>query len=229
MATASPLLTATGLGRRRSRSDAWLLRGVNLAIRGGDRLAITGPTGAGKTLLLRALSLLDLIDEGEVRWREKPIAPADIPFYRRQVIYLHQRPTFVEGTVEDNLRLPYSLRASRGDHFDRHKALKLLGSVGRGGDLLSRTDQDLSGGERQLVAIARALQLEPTVLLLDEPTASLDREAAQSIEDLVLGWQRQNARERAVVFVSHSPEQVGRVADRILSMQDGCITGREVR
>lgn len=190
---------------------------------------VTGPTGAGKTLLLRALSLLDPIDEGELCWLGKPIPPADVPRYRRQVVYLHQRPALVEGTVEDNLRMPYSLRANKRNHFDRQKALELLDYVDRGVNFLSRTDQDLSGGERQIVAIVRALQLEPTVLLLDEPTASLDREAAKMIEDLVLLWQQQNARERAFVFVSHSPEQVARVANRILSLQEGYLAGNEER
>src|SRR5437867_4073858 len=153
MTTAPPLLAAQGLGRRRLGSDEWLFRDVTLDIHGGDCLAIMGPTGAGKTLLLRALSLLDPVDAGHVHWQGRAVAAGEVPRYRRQAVYLHQRPTLVEGTVEQNLRLPYSLHAGRQRQFDRTKALKFLNVLGRGAEFLSQTDDNLSGGERQLVAV----------------------------------------------------------------------------
>src|SRR6266478_4288314 len=108
MNSAGVLLEAQRIGRFARESRNWLLRDVSLAVRGGDRLAIIGPTGSGKTLLLRSLALLDPTDEGQVLRLNGPISPDSVPDFRRQVIYLHQRPALIEGTVEDNLRLPFS-------------------------------------------------------------------------------------------------------------------------
>jgi len=218
--TLPPLLEARGLGRRHPNGNDWLLRDVSLTICPGQRLAIAGPSAAGKTLLLRALALLDRLDAGELFWRGKPIAPADVPDYRRQVIYLHQRPASFEGTVEQNLRQPFSLRVHRGRIFDRDWIISRLCSVGRTADFLERFTRDLSGGEAQLVALLRALQLTPRVLLLDEPTAALDRETAQAAEQLVAAWLGEDAG-RATVWVSHNLEQSRRVADRTLRLVAG--------
>src|SRR5436190_20878711 len=136
MTTAPPLIAAQGLGRRRPGSDCWLLRDVMLDIHGGDCLAIMGPTGAGKTLLLRALSLLDPLDAGHVYWQGRSVAAGEVPRYRRQAVYLHQRPTLIEGTVEQNLRLPYTLQVGWQHQFDRTKVLKFLNVLGRGAEFL---------------------------------------------------------------------------------------------
>ena len=86
------MLKACGLGRRKPGSEDWLLRGVCFAVRPGDRLALTGPSGAGKTVLLRALALLDAYDEGSIEWNGRSLSGESIPAYRKQVVYLHQRP-----------------------------------------------------------------------------------------------------------------------------------------
>ncbi|MBL9124640.1 MAG: ATP-binding cassette domain-containing protein, partial [Planctomycetaceae bacterium] len=203
------LLEARNLGRRAPRTGHWLLRGVSLFVATGERLVIAGPTGSGKSLLLRALALLDPLDEGEVRWRDAAVGGARIPTFRSQAVYLHQRPALIEGSVEANLRLPFSFAALAGSSFDRERVEALLSRIGRS-SLLTRHWRDLSGGEAQVVALVRALQLEPTLLLLDEPTASLDRESALAIERLVLDWQAAR-RERAAVWVTHDDAQVGRI------------------
>jgi putative ABC transport system ATP-binding protein len=218
--TSPPLLDARGLGRRHPNGEDWLLRDVSLTICPGERLAITGPSAAGKTLLLRALALLDRLDAGEILWGGKPIAPAEVPEFRRQVIYLHQRPALYEGTVEQNLRQPFSLRVHRGRRFDRDWLVGRLDSVGRSADFLEHFTRDLSGGESQIVALLRALQLMPRILLLDEPTAALDPETAQAAEQLVADWLAEDAG-RATVWVSHNLEQARRVADRTLRIVAG--------
>jgi putative ABC transport system ATP-binding protein len=220
-----PLLEARSLGRRQRQSDQWLLRGVNLAVRGGDRLAITGPTGSGKTLLLRSLAALDPRDEGDVFWQGQAVSPAGTPAFRQQAIYLHQRPVLVEGTVEENLRLPYMLRSHSGSEFNRSYILDLLTRIGRGVDFMQQASQNLSGGERQLIAVLRALQLSPLVLLLDEPTASLDEPTSWTVEQLIKDWQQEDERARAYLWVTHSPQQAARISNRAVSVRSGRLEG----
>jgi putative ABC transport system ATP-binding protein len=221
MNSTSVLLEARSIGRFARESKNWLLRDVSLAVCGGDRLAIVGPTGSGKTLLLRSLALLDSTDEGQVLWLNGPIGPGSVPDFRRQAIYLHQRPALIEGTVEENLRRPFSYAIHAHENFDCDWVLSILARVGRGADFLARSWRDLSGGEAQIVALVRALQLRPTVLLLDEPTASLDAAAAQTIEQLVSQWHQLSNAGRAVVWVTHDREQSSRVASRFVRMDSG--------
>jgi putative ABC transport system ATP-binding protein len=220
MDSARILLETQGIGRLAVRTRQWLLRDISLVVRPGERLAIVGSTGSGKTLLLRSLALLDPLDEGRILWRGEPVAARMVPDFRRQVIYLHQRPPLIEGTVEVNLRLPYTFAIHAHEAFNRNRTVAMLEGVGRG-DLLRRNWRDLSGGESQIVALLRALQLEPTILLLDEPTASLDSDTALSIERLVLNWHQQTDHGRAVIWVTHDRAQSARVATRVLHMQSG--------
>lgn len=219
-AAQASLIEARSTGRREPNGTRWLFRDLSLTIATGERLAIVGPTGSGKTLLLRALALLDPLDEGEILWKGAPIPAAAVPEFRRQVIYLHQRPALFPGTVEGNLRSPFALKVHRRSRFDRDLVVRLLGHVGRDESFLERRQQELSGGERQIVALLRAIQLSPTFLLLDEPTAALDEETTRTIEALVETWQSAVEDERALVWVSHNLGQVQRVAERIVPMRD---------
>ena len=173
-----PLLKACGLGRRKPGGEDWLLRGICIEVCSGDRLALIGPSGSGKTVLLRALVLLDPHDEGSIEWDGRPLHGDAIPAYRKQVVYLHQRPALFEGTVEDNLKYPFTLKSHRGKRFDRERVVCILDALKRDATFLEKSSRDLSGGEAQIVAVIRCLQLDPAVLLLDEPTASLDRATA---------------------------------------------------
>ena len=225
MDSAGVLLEAKDVSRCVPGTQQWLLRDVSLTIRRGDRLAIVGATGSGKTLFLRSLALLDPIDKGEVLWNCQPIRAHLVPDFRRQVTYLHQRPALIEGTVEDNLRLPFAFGVHAHERFDRERILSMLNIVGRGADFLSRTWRNLSGGEGQIVALVRVLQLDPTVLLLDEPTASLDTATANDIEQLIARWSKERDGLRATVWVTHDTEQSTRVAKRFLRMSSGQLVG----
>jgi putative ABC transport system ATP-binding protein len=136
-------------------------------------------------------------------------------------MYLHQRPTFAAGTVQENLQQPYSLHVFHPRQFNRERILRLLALVGRDEAFLEKSARELSGGERQIAALVRAVQLDPALLLLDEPTSALDSETRVAVESLVADWQRQFPSERAFVWVTHDAEQAGRIADRVLSMRNG--------
>lgn len=198
-----------------------LLDRLSVEIAGGERIALSGASGAGKTVLLRALALLDPLDGGEIRLDGEPVAAAGVPAYRCRVGYLHQTPALGAGTVEENLRLPFSLAAHRHREFDRGLALELLGRLGKDEGFLRRRRGELSGGEAQIVALARLLQLAPEILLLDEPTAALDPDAAELARRLLREWQRVDAGGRAYLWVTHDAALAGRVADRYLHLVDG--------
>jgi putative ABC transport system ATP-binding protein len=221
----NPLLEARGIGRLAPLTGQWLLKDIDLAVRGGDRVAIVGPNGSGKTLLLRALTLLDPIEAGVILWQGQPLSAQAIPHYRRDVIYLHQRPVLTDGSVEDNLRRPFELHCHRPRGFDRAVVLDFLRQHGLEEAFLAKSARELSGGEGQVVSLLRAIQLEPHVLLLDEPTAALDARTVTLLEQCVAHWQEASPGERAVIWVSHNRDQVERVADRILAMKAGVLSG----
>jgi putative ABC transport system ATP-binding protein len=209
------------IGRRDPRSDGWLIRELSFAVNPGERLGVLGPSGAGKTVLLRALAMLDPLDAGAIRWNGRAIRGDAVPAYRKQVIYLHQRPALFDGTVEDNLRYPFTLKAHHETEFDRGRAIDFLASVGRDAGFLNKSSRDLSGGEGQIVAFARAIQLDPLVLLLDEPTAALDRPTAVGLEAVIDRWHAEQPGNRSLVWVGHDREQTLRMTTRRITLQAG--------
>jgi putative ABC transport system ATP-binding protein len=220
--TALPaILEARNVGRAAADGQDWLIRGITLVIRPGDRLALVGPSGSGKTVLLRALALLDPLDEGELLWRDRPVIQESVPRFRSRIVYLHQRPALIEGTVEDNLRYPFQFTTHKHRRYDADKIGNWLSLLGRPPDFLQKVSRDLSGGELQITALLRAMQLEPEVLLLDEPTAALDHAATEAVQQCVEQWQREQRGERSFVLVSHNMPQAERLADRILVMRAG--------
>lgn len=217
------VLEAVEVGRRAPDTDRWLLDRVSLAIYPGEPVALAGPTGSGKTLLLRALAMLDPLEQGEIRWQGHPVEPDAIPDFRRQTIYLHQRASLHADTVEEALLRPLRFKVHRGRSFDRSALVDSLGELGRDESFLQKRTGDLSGGELQIVALLRAIQLEPLILLLDEPTAALDDQASKAVETLVDLWRKQLPSQRAFVWVTHDAGQARRVARRIVRMERGHI------
>lgn len=215
------ILEARQIGRRPAGATQWLLRDVSLGVRAGDRLAIVGPSGAGKTLLLRALAMIDPLDTGSLLWKGRPVSGSAVPAFRSRVMYLQQRPALVDGTVEDNLQRPFQLGVHRHRRFSREWAVAMLGALGRDPTFLAKRHHDLSGGETQVVALVRAFQLDPEVVLLDEPTASLDAATTQAAEGWLVRWLNERPATRAQLWVTHDPDQACRVAARAVPITAG--------
>ena len=219
--SALPLVQAFGIVRRDARTATTLLFSTDFALTAGDRIAITGPSGAGKSVLLRALALLDPLAAGHICWHGRDVDRKTIPRYRASIAYVKQRPAIVDGTVEDNLRYPYALSVYRGRQFDRARAARLAERAGRTRGFLDKRASELSGGEAQLTALIRVLQLDPEVLLLDEPTASLDPQTTQAVEALIDDWFSAGGKARASIWVSHDAAQASRIGSRRLTMEAG--------
>lgn len=222
-ASLAPLIEARRIARRDAQRDQILLHPTDFALHAGQRVVLTGPSGSGKSVFLRALALLDPLDGGTLHWHGHALAHTQIPRYRRHIAYVRQRPALIDGTVEDNLRYPYSLAVYRGAAFDAERARVLFDAAGRGSGFLSRATAELSGGEAQIVALVRVLQLDPEALLLDEPTASLDPESARAVETLIAQWLERERTARATVWVSHDPAQAQRVGERHITMRAGVL------
>jgi ABC-type sulfate/molybdate transport systems ATPase subunit len=203
---------------RHRRGGREVLAIDELDVGAGERVAVLGPNGAGKTTLLRLLAGLEAPTAGTVEIDGVPIADADLD-HRRRIGYATQRPALLSTSVIRNVELPLRWRG-----LDRQArtsaataALERL-NVGR---LADRKALSLSGGEAQRVSLARALALEPRLLLLDEPAAGLDAEARRAFfHDLELALTN---RATTVVHVSHRAEEALRLADRIAVLTEGTL------
>jgi len=198
------------------------LRGVDLSVGAGARQAIMGPTGCGKSTLLSLLALLEEPDSGEILIDDRPASSLGRPEeWRRhnlglvfQFHYLLPHLTVAENVVLPLLGGP--LRDGRRVGVDQ--LLDRLGLAQRRDTLAAR----LSGGERQLAAVARGLINGPRLVLADEPTGSVDSATGIRILDVLLGWCRE--RGATMLMVTHDAGIAGRL-DAVLHMRDGCITG----
>ena len=201
------------LGLRYTVGRVEILKGVSAGFPEGEITCVVGPSGAGKSTLLRAVNRLIEPAAGEVYLDGSPTSGMDPLLLRRRVGMVFQLPALFGVTVEDAIL--YGARLAEKDA----DAVRLLEMVGLD-PLLGRKDpQTLSVGQRQRVSIARALALEPDVLLTDEPTSALDEASRRRIEDLI---RELNTRlELTIVLVSHALDQVERVADRVVLLVAG--------
>lgn len=191
-----------------------LIRGVELTLVAGPRTVIMGANGAGKSLLLRLLHGLLRPTSGLIEWGQTGWGAA----VRRRQALVFQRPVLLRRSVRANLRFALGLRPGR--HPDRPGRLtRLLELAGLSG-AANRPARVLSAGEQQRLALVRALSLEPEVLLLDEPTASLDPATVAAIESLIRTADSQGAK---IVLVTHDIGQARRIADEVVFVHQGRI------
>jgi UDP-glucose/iron transport system ATP-binding protein len=189
-----------------------VLSGVSLAIPSGST-AVVGPSGSGKSTLLRLLNRLADPDEGVVRFHDTDVRELDPLELRRRVGLVPQLPAPVPGSVADNVCFGPRLH---GEDVDPEPPLRL---AGLDASFAERDASRLSVGEQQRVMLARALALEPEVLLLDEPTASLDSAATAGVEDAL-----RNLHGVSLVLVTHDRGQADRLAERTIELEAGRVT-----
>ncbi len=182
-----------------------LVDGLDLAVAPGTVLSVEGPSGSGKTSLLRVFALLDPPAAGAVETEAGPVD--DVPAFRRRHVYVPQRPVVCPGSVEDNLRRAFGFGRSP-DAYEADRARTEWRGLGLEHDLAVDAEH-LSQGERQRLALVRALLLRPAALFLDEPTSALDEDAVVRVETRLRAFVDAGG---AVVLVSHDPGQRERLA-----------------
>jgi putative ABC transport system ATP-binding protein len=201
-----PLLEGYNLSIR--RRDKLLLNDISFRIFPGERITLSGASGAGKTLFCRALAFLEIFSEGELLFQER--SPFSISSYLKEVLYVPARPRFFQKTVSEALIF-----------HDREKVEKLLDKAKIPHDFLEKKIRDLSSGQVQYLAVLRALLFEPKILLLDEVTASCDLTMQEHIEDLLFDWQQEQDLERSFLLITHQTDQIERLSLCRWQMRNG--------
>lgn len=206
-----------------------VLHGVDLAIRRGEFLAVIGQSGSGKSTLLHLLGTLDAPSEGEIHFDGQRIgnlagAPRDRLRNRCLGMIFQSYHLLPELTTLENVLMPLMIQESVWGYMRRRRkhraaAMELLAAVGLGHRLKHRPSE-LSGGEMQRAAIARALVTSPDLLLADEPTGNLDHQTGQEILDLLGRLNREQ--NLTIVMVTHD-QNIGSMADRVVRLVDGQI------
>jgi len=206
----APILPLRAENIRVARGGKTLLGHMSLEIGGEGVTIVLGPNGSGKTTLLRALHGLERLREGAVRWAVPE------PETRSQQAFVFQAPILMRRSVVDSIAYPLLLDGlRRGEARDR--AADAAEAVGLD-DRLALQAMDLSGGEKQKLAIARALVRRPQILFLDEPCANLDGRATRDIEAILAKVREQGTR---IVMSTHNVGQARRMADEAVFLFDG--------
>jgi putative ABC transport system ATP-binding protein len=196
------------------RGGRIILSALSVDLREG-MTALVGPSGAGKSTLLRLLNRLADPDSGTVEYRGRDVRDYDVLELRREVALVPQLPALLAGSVAENVSYGPRL-CGRGCELER--ALTLAGLDGR---FAERSARQLSVGEQQRVMLARALALEPNVLLLDEPTPALDERSPDAVERTLLDLHGRVS--AALIIVTHDQAQARRLGERVLVLDAGRI------
>lgn len=197
-----------------------ILKDINLKFFSGKRHILIGPSGAGKTTLLRLLNRMDEPSFGEIIYDGKNIKEIPVLELRRRIGMVFQIPVIFDGTVKDNLTVPYRLRII-SNPVNEEELKKNLELAGLQSDFLDRKASELSVGEKQRLNVARALINKPDVLLLDEPTSALDHATGikllESIKELneILGL--------TIIMVTHQLEYARHLGGRVIHLVKGSV------
>lgn len=196
-----------------------ILRGISLMVERGEIFALIGSVGAGKTSLLRLLDLLEVPTRGKIYFAEEDIlnSPKLRMEKRRRMAMVFQKPILFNTSVYENIAYPLKIRRYK-KKIIKEKVARMLEIVGLR-NYQKRNARTLSGGETQRVALAQAMISNPEVLLLDEPVANLDPSSINTVEDLILRFNREQG--TTIILATHDMFQAQRLAKRVGVLMNG--------
>ena len=209
---------------RKSFGNQQVLKGVSLSINKGETKVILGPSGGGKSTLLRCINLLIVPDSGRVFLDDEEVTDrhVNISHVRSEIGFVFQHYNlFMHLTAFDNVKLGLVKVRKINEKEAEDRALKVLKDVGITDELIKRYPAQLSGGQQQRVAIARAIAMEPKMILLDEPTSALDPELIDEVLKVMEALAKSGA---TMLAVTHEIGFAKKVANEIIFIADGIVT-----
>jgi putative ABC transport system ATP-binding protein len=191
-----------------------LLKDITLQVQAGDWLTIEGPSGSGKSLLLKLIASLLTPTAGNIYFNGQNQTTFNKVDYRKQISYCFQQPSLFGQTVKDNLLFPFAIRNIA---FDEQRAIAALDNVDLPKEFLEKEIKTLSGGQKQRVALIRNLLFPPKVLLLDEITTGLDAQTKDIVNHLLVGYQNEGM---TMLSVTHDEREISE-ADHLIRIVSG--------
>lgn len=192
-----------------------ILKDISLVIQPGEQVMITGPSGSGKSTLLKIIATILSKTAGDIQYLGKEMEDYEPTAYRKDVSYCFQTASLFGKNVQENLAFPFIIRNLP---FNQEKAVDALQSVGLDNTYLTKKIEELSGGEKQRIALIRNLLFLPKVLLLDEITSALDEENRKIIQALI---KKANQEQHVtILWITHNEEETS-LGNRLIQITDG--------
>lgn len=200
-----------------------LFNDIHLALMEGGFYVVRGPSGSGKSTLLRLMNRLENPSQGEIYFEDRSFSSIPAPELRRQILYIQQTPVVTDGSVKDNLLLPFSFRNNKDLPLpDDDQLKKWLDDFSLEQVSLDKQARNLSVGQQQRLCLIRGLLLSPSVILLDEPTSALDDESSRIVE--LMAETLCHDKGKTIILVSHR-EFVPRLVKPVnIEVREGGIT-----
>jgi putative ABC transport system ATP-binding protein len=197
--------------------DDTILNKISFAVNQGDFITITGPSGSGKTTLIRLINGLISPSEGVIFYNGRELSSYEPVELRKKVVLAFQMPYLFGNTVYDNLSFPFTVRGMSPNKDLMAEKLKIL-NLSK--DFITKDIRNLSGGEKQRIALARSLVFKPEMLLLDEVTSALDPENTALVESIISNLSKEGV---TILWITHNPKQAVDLGCRNMHIENGQI------